>query len=180
MCGIAGISGPGATREVAEAMTATLGHRGPDGRGLLERGQTFLGHTRLSIIDLETGDQPISNEDNSVTVVCNGEIYNFRDLREELEKVEAELSAQFDQDPIDESKASQAIDNAVKARSDLTRAYSQMSLRLREVLTTYQWQELQRRQNSMRDRGRSGGRRGRGGDDRRKTPDHGTKPNPPV
>jgi asparagine synthase (glutamine-hydrolysing) len=66
-------------------MTNMMSHRGPDGDGYFVKPGIGLGFRRLSIIDLETGDQPISNEDNSVTVVCNGEIYNYQELRQNLE-----------------------------------------------------------------------------------------------
>lgn len=92
MCGIAGIValGPGAPRprrEDALAMVARLRHRGPDGEDAWASpsGRCVLGHTRLKVIDLETGDQPMGNEDGSVQVVFNGEIYNFQPLRRELE-----------------------------------------------------------------------------------------------
>jgi asparagine synthase (glutamine-hydrolysing) len=67
-------------------MNERLVHRGPDSDGLFHDGGVALAMRRLSIIDLEGGDQPISNEDGSVTVVQNGEIYNYRELREELER----------------------------------------------------------------------------------------------
>ncbi len=85
MCGIAGIVGPQAGQEVAQAMVQSVAHRGPDGSGLYRDGQTFIGQTRLSIIDLVTGDQPMPNEDRTIWVVFNGEIYNFPTLRRELE-----------------------------------------------------------------------------------------------
>jgi len=85
MCGIAGIVGPQAQRHVAQAMVRSVAHRGPDGYGLHQDGNTFIGQTRLSIIDLVTGDQPMPNEDESIWVVYNGEIYNFPQLRRELE-----------------------------------------------------------------------------------------------
>src|SRR6476469_4655738 len=66
-------------------MSATLVHRGPDSFGEFSDGDVALAARRLSIIDLETGDQPIGNEDGSVHVVQNGEIYNYRELRSELE-----------------------------------------------------------------------------------------------
>jgi len=66
-------------------MIHALRHRGPDGYGFLLEGPVGLAHARLSIIDLEGGDQPIHNEDRSVQVVFNGEIFNFLELREELE-----------------------------------------------------------------------------------------------
>ena len=93
MCGIAGIvsASPGAAavpRETALAMAERLGHRGPDGTRAWASpsGRCALGHARLKVIDLETGDQPMGNEDGSVQVVFNGEIYNFRELRAELEQ----------------------------------------------------------------------------------------------
>ncbi|MEM1179405.1 MAG: asparagine synthase (glutamine-hydrolyzing) [Acidobacteriota bacterium] len=86
MCGIAGLYGPGASRPVIEAMTRSLRHRGPDGDGVFVDGDLMLGHTRLSIIDLETGDQPMTSADGRYVMVYNGEIYNFRDLRRRLEE----------------------------------------------------------------------------------------------
>src|SRR3954451_2489799 len=67
-------------------MCAGLEHRGPDSRGIHLDGPVGLGIQRLRIIDLATGDQPIYNEDRSVVVVLNGEIYNFRELRERLQR----------------------------------------------------------------------------------------------
>jgi asparagine synthase (glutamine-hydrolysing) len=67
-------------------MSAKLVHRGPDSDGLLADGPAALAARRLAIIDLETGDQPIANEDGSVHVVQNGELYNYRELRRELER----------------------------------------------------------------------------------------------
>jgi asparagine synthase (glutamine-hydrolysing) len=65
-------------------MTAALAHRGPDGSGFFQCGDVGLGHRRLSIIDLEGGRQPIENEDSSLVLIFNGEIYNYRELREGL------------------------------------------------------------------------------------------------
>ena len=67
-------------------MIETIHHRGPDGYGFFQDTGVAFAHARLAIIDLATGDQPISNEDGSVTVVLNGEIFNFVELRSELEK----------------------------------------------------------------------------------------------
>lgn len=92
MCGIAGFvqkddcPATGDVKAVLRAMTDTLRHRGPDGEGIAVSGPAAFGHRRLSIIDLATGDQPMANEDGSVMVVFNGEIYNFGELRPELEK----------------------------------------------------------------------------------------------
>jgi len=85
VCGIAGFALNAPPPDGAlEAMTRTLAHRGPDGEGFfLERG-FGLGHRRLAIIDLAGGAQPMSNEDGSVQVVFNGEIYNYRALAREL------------------------------------------------------------------------------------------------
>ena len=94
MCGIAGILNlqPGAAIQPheLETMLAPLVNRGPDGRGvhLREAERIGLGHARLSIIDLEGGAQPIHNEDRTVWVVFNGEIFNYIELRAELEKSE--------------------------------------------------------------------------------------------
>jgi asparagine synthase (glutamine-hydrolysing) len=88
MCGIAGkVSARGhVSAELVEAMCERQEHRGPDSRGIHRSNGVALGIQRLRIIDLETGDQPIYNEDRSVAVVLNGEIYNFRELRAELER----------------------------------------------------------------------------------------------
>jgi asparagine synthase (glutamine-hydrolysing) len=89
MCGICGVATPGAGAEAdldaVRRMNATLVHRGPDSDGLFHEGGVALAMRRLSIIDLEHGDQPIAGEDGAVTVVQNGEIYNHRELRRELE-----------------------------------------------------------------------------------------------
>ncbi len=88
MCGICGVAYSDSERPVEQEMlarmTASLHHRGPDGRGFHVAAGIGLGMTRLSIVDLETGDQPISSEDGSITVVCNGEIYNHEALRTKL------------------------------------------------------------------------------------------------
>ncbi|MFO0753184.1 MAG: asparagine synthase (glutamine-hydrolyzing) [Thermodesulfovibrionales bacterium] len=85
MCGICGFTGRSDEATLAR-MTATLLHRGPDEDGFYSDGEINLGMRRLSIIDLATGRQPIHNEDRSVWTVFNGEIYNFRELRRELEE----------------------------------------------------------------------------------------------
>lgn len=88
MCGICGYTsslGPEKDRRVIEDMKAYLFHRGPDGEGSFFSDDCVLGHRRLSIIDIESGSQPMANEDGSVRVVFNGEIYNYRDLWSLLE-----------------------------------------------------------------------------------------------
>src|SRR5207302_704298 len=89
MCGIAGFFVNGGSvdgRPTLRRMTDSLRHRGPDDEGFYVDESVALGVRRLSIIDLETGRQPIANEDGTVWVVQNGEIYNFRELRDELER----------------------------------------------------------------------------------------------
>jgi asparagine synthase (glutamine-hydrolysing) len=86
MCGICGTASTGRAVDPDRlaAMSATLVHRGPDSDGMHVDGPVGLAARRLSIIDLETGDQPIGNEDGSVVVVQNGEIYNYAELTREL------------------------------------------------------------------------------------------------
>lgn len=85
MCGIAGFIGTVSdATAVLRRMNDRLMHRGPDAEGIFERGPVHLGHRRLAVIDLENGRQPLFNEDGTVAVVFNGEIYNFVELREEL------------------------------------------------------------------------------------------------
>src|SRR5215210_8802234 len=90
MCGICGIAYPESLgREVNPSLVArmrdTLTHRGPDDAGVYVDGAIGLGHRRLSIVDLGGGHQPMANETGSVWIVYNGEVYNHRDHRAELE-----------------------------------------------------------------------------------------------
>ena len=88
MCGIAGLFHVGTPKPVDPArvrqMTDTLAHRGPDGSGVWTARGVGLGHRRLSIIDLEGSPQPMHSADGRATIVFNGEIYNFAELRREL------------------------------------------------------------------------------------------------
>ena len=88
MCGIAGIVSSiavsDADAEKAEKMGSILRHRGPDDKGLRQGERYVFAHRRLSIIDLQHGHQPMSNESGSIWLVYNGEIYNHHQLREEL------------------------------------------------------------------------------------------------
>jgi asparagine synthase (glutamine-hydrolysing) len=87
MCGIAGLINNDPGRELAlQRMLDALAHRGPDGAGVHHDALATLGHRRLSIIDLNGGKQPLYNADRSLVLVCNGEIYNFRELRSRLEQ----------------------------------------------------------------------------------------------
>src|SRR5512147_2919286 len=88
MCGIAGflVTRPRPEdRDILARMTAVIHHRGPDDSGLFAGEHVFLGHRRLTIIDLATGQQPMCNEEGSAWIVYNGEIFNHRALRTELE-----------------------------------------------------------------------------------------------
>jgi asparagine synthase (glutamine-hydrolysing) len=86
ICGLVSLDGSAVDASALPAMTAALRHRGPDSDGALVDGPVAFGVRRLSIIDLPGGDQPIANEDGSVHVVQNGEIYNYRELRAGLER----------------------------------------------------------------------------------------------
>ena len=88
MCGLAGVARReprGVSAELLERMIAAIRHRGPDGFGLYADDQVGLAHARLSIIDVARGVQPMTNEDGSVLVIYNGEIFNYLALRAELE-----------------------------------------------------------------------------------------------
>ncbi len=84
MCGISGYAGQSGTTEKLQAMAGALRRRGPDDQGFYEEKNIGLGFRRLSIIDLSTGHQPMTNENGSVWVIFNGEIYDFQKIREEL------------------------------------------------------------------------------------------------
>lgn len=90
MCGIVGMVGPEVAQDAAQSralaarMCQVIAHRGPDDQGVRVEGKAALGMRRLAIIDLITGEQPLSNEDGSVWIVFNGEIYNFAALRDDL------------------------------------------------------------------------------------------------
>jgi len=104
MCGIAGIycfNGAPVDFVLLKRMTGVLTHRGPDGEGFFESGPIGLGHRRLAIIDLSSsGHQPMSNEDGTVWITYNGEIYNFIELRRELENKGHRFCSQTDSEVI--------------------------------------------------------------------------------
>src|SRR3989344_3605362 len=86
MCGIAGFVGNG-TKAQLESATNAIAHRGPDDVGYFLRGPVGFGHRRLAIIDTSPrGHQPMLSQDESLVITLNGEIYNFKQLRESLEK----------------------------------------------------------------------------------------------
>ena len=88
MCGICGIATTGGkpSSDLIRKMCSTIVHRGPDGEGVFVGPGVGLGMRRLAIIDLVSGDQPMANETGSVQVVFNGEIYNYRELRHDLQQ----------------------------------------------------------------------------------------------
>ena len=104
MCGIAGIYNYKTDQPINEAvlrrMTGALVHRGPDDEGFHVAGRVGLGHRRLSIIDVAGGRQPVFNEDGSVAVILNGEIYNYRELRRLVEARGHRLRTQSDTETI--------------------------------------------------------------------------------
>lgn len=101
MCGIYGHYCPaGADPNLIERMAKRLAHRGPDGYGMYHRGSIAFGSGRLSIIDLQAGFQPIFSEDRRTAVVFNGEIYNYRPLRAELEALGHHFTTQTDTEVI--------------------------------------------------------------------------------
>ena len=90
MCGIVGFTAPGqdpaAAKQIVQGMADLIRHRGPDGEGCYADGTAALGHRRLSVIDLAGGGQPLLNEDGTLVVVFNGEIYNYKTLRARLQQ----------------------------------------------------------------------------------------------
>ena len=103
MCGIAGFlhtDRVSADERIVRRMTDLIAHRGPDASGFCVRGEVALGHRRLSIIDLSTGGQPMSNEDDSVWITYNGEIFNHADVRLELESAGHRYKSRCDTETI--------------------------------------------------------------------------------
>ena len=104
MCGIYGVLSLSGARRTDSAVLSRMGrailHRGPDDEGSFVDDQLLLGMRRLSIIDVSGGHQPISNEDGNLVVVCNGEIYNFRELRARLEQAGHKFATRSDTEVI--------------------------------------------------------------------------------
>jgi asparagine synthase (glutamine-hydrolysing) len=102
LCGIVGFTCKGwrPDHDRIRAATATLFHRGPDQQGVLQSGVCSLGATRLKIIDLSSGDQPMVSDDGDVTIVFNGEVYNYRELRRELEDLGHQFHSHCDTEVI--------------------------------------------------------------------------------
>jgi asparagine synthetase B (glutamine-hydrolysing) len=103
MCGIWGqfnFDKKPASKDLVKEMAHSLGHRGPDNEGFYFNNDIGLGHRRLSIIDLDTGNQPMSNEDGTIWIVSNSEIYNFIELRNGLESKGHSFSTKSDTEVI--------------------------------------------------------------------------------
>ncbi len=95
MCGICGFSGQGNQEDLLRMMNA-IPYRGPDDRGQWkDNNGNYLGHLRLSIVDIGDGQQPITSVDGAIIVVFNGEIYNHRELRQKLELLGFEFDESF-------------------------------------------------------------------------------------
>lgn len=101
MCGICGISEKGRDNQLLiEKMCQIIGHRGPDNTSIYKSGDIYLGHRRLSIIDLTTGNQPIFDESKNLAIIFNGEIYNYRELRRDLQNKGYQFQTQSDTEVI--------------------------------------------------------------------------------
>jgi asparagine synthase (glutamine-hydrolysing) len=92
LCGIAGIWGE-PDKLVLNSMLEEITHRGPDGKGEIFKDEFALGHNRLSIIDIDGGTQPMTNEDKSLTLIFNGEIYNYNEIKKDLNSHEIETDS---------------------------------------------------------------------------------------
>ncbi|MFZ0736479.1 MAG: hypothetical protein WAM96_05225, partial [Candidatus Acidiferrales bacterium] len=100
ICGLIGIENPRDSEPIVRRMMAAIEHRGPDDEGLLAAPGAALGMRRLSIIDLPGGGQPQWNETGTCAVIFNGEIYNFRELRRELESLGHQFQTHSDTEVI--------------------------------------------------------------------------------
>src|SRR5215475_10080159 len=119
MCGIAGfvsLTGGSPDPEQLVRMIATLRHRGPDDRGLFTSGPAALGAARLSVIDVAGGHQPLSIDGGAVTVAQNGEIYNYVELRDELQRAGRTFTTACDTEVIAHLYATEGIDGFRKMR----------------------------------------------------------------
>ena len=136
MCGIVGIVGDDHAVQVdpdaVRMMCAAIFHRGPDDEGIFAKGHVGLGMRRLSIIDVAGGQQPIRNEDGSIWVVFNGEIYNFPELREELESKGHVFYTRSDTEVIAHLYESYGSDCVLKLRGMF--GFALYDLKLRKLL----------------------------------------------
>lgn len=114
MCGIFGFSAKGITEQQLITATDKLILRGPDAAGYFYKSPVGLGHRRLSIIDLSTGEQPMFSKDKSVVLIFNGEIYNFKNIKEELELEGVQFNTQSDTEIIMQAYQAWGIDKCLE------------------------------------------------------------------
>lgn len=118
MCGIAGIfhfNGTAASKDHLQSMTRAIAHRGPDGEGLWVEGPVGLGHRRLAIIDLsEAGAQPMRTSDDRYTMVYNGELYNFPEIKRELQQLSVQFTSRSDSEVLLKAVATWGLNDAVR------------------------------------------------------------------
>lgn len=114
MCGIFGFSAKGITEQQLILATDKLILRGPDAAGYFYRSPVGLGHRRLSIIDLSTGEQPMFSKDKSVVLIFNGEIYNFKNIKKELESEGVQFNTQSDTEVIMKAYQAWGIDKCLE------------------------------------------------------------------
>jgi len=102
MCGIAGIVNFKEEADIKriKSMCDCMQRRGPDAEGIYIKDNIALGHRRLSVIDIESGNQPMFSDDGNIVIVFNGEIYNFKKLRNELESLSQKFSTKSDTEVI--------------------------------------------------------------------------------
>ncbi|NNG39314.1 asparagine synthase (glutamine-hydrolyzing) [Flexivirga sp. ID2601S] len=110
MCGIVGYLGPGGNAAMLQRMNDSQAHRGPDGQGTFTDGELGLGHRRLSIIDVAHGQQPMTTKDGRFTIVYNGEVYNYLQLRAELEQLGHEFTTDSDTEVVLEAFAQWGVE----------------------------------------------------------------------
>ena len=114
MCGIAGIvtaAGHAPTQQLVDRAIASLAHRGPDGSGSYFADNVALIHTRLSIIDLDGGAQPLFNQAASLSLVANGEVYNYIELLDQYRAKGRQLSSHSDCEAIIQGYAESGLDS---------------------------------------------------------------------
>jgi asparagine synthase (glutamine-hydrolysing) len=135
MCGIAGLidhSGRETKPDIAALMSGAIAHRGPDGDGVLCKDNVAIAHRRLSIIDLEGGRQPMSTPDGQLHITYNGEIYNYQDLRRDLEKRGCRFRTNSDTEVV--LYAYQEWGRTCVERFEGMFAFAVLDLRRREIL----------------------------------------------
>src|SRR5947208_10315527 len=139
MCGIAGFTrlNKAGNRGVAQRITEAISHRGPDQQGIFEGSEATLCAVRLKIIDLEGGDQPILSDDGDTSIAFNGEIYNHREVRVELESLGHRFRSNCDTETV--LRAFEQWD---------TRCFE----RFRGMFAVALWRESERRLVLVRDR----------------------------